>query len=114
MDLKTQSSVGYAFINFIDPMFIPDFYLTFQQIIWSDFMPYCNSNKRGEIVYANMQGMEQIKKGLRDKNIMKKNDNQIKPIIYDQIPVKESDIQEIIHRYTQNPQFIAYFEERLK
>ena len=58
MDLKTQSSVGYAFINFIDPMFIPDFYLTFQQIIWADYMPMCNSNKRGEIVYANMQGME--------------------------------------------------------
>ena len=62
----------------------------------------CNSSKRGEIVYANMQGMEQIKKGLRDKNIMKKNDNQIKPILYDPIPVNQIEIQEIFDRYTNN------------
>lgn len=54
MDLKTQSSVGYAFINFIDPLFILDFYLTFNYIKWSNYMPNCNSGKLGEIVYANM------------------------------------------------------------
>jgi len=85
MDLKTQSSVGYAFINFADPLFILDFFLAFHLIKWSDYMPLCNSNKQGEIVYANMQGIDQIKKGLRDKNIMKKNDNLIKPIILEHV-----------------------------
>jgi hypothetical protein len=58
MDLKTQNSVGYAFINFIDPLFILDFYLSFQRIKWSAFMPNCNSAKLAELVYANMQGIE--------------------------------------------------------
>jgi hypothetical protein len=34
-----------------------------------------------------MQGLDKIKKELKDKNIMKKNDNQIKPIIIDDISV---------------------------
>jgi hypothetical protein len=85
MDLKTQSSVGYAFINFIHPLFILDFYLTFNFIKWSNYMPNCNSGKLGQIVYANMQGMEQIKRGLCDKNVMKKNDYKIKPIILENL-----------------------------
>lgn len=85
MDLKTQCSVGFAFINFVDPLFILDFYLEFNCMRWSDVMPFCNSNKMGEIVYANMQGLDEIKKELLNKNIMKKNDNNIKPIILDHV-----------------------------
>ena len=44
-------------------------------------MPECYSKKHSLIVYANMQGMSEIKKELRDKNIMKKNDKSIKPIL---------------------------------
>jgi len=58
MDLKTQCSVGFAFINMLHPLYILDFYLEFQQIHWSDHVPLCNSTKYGEIVYANVQGIE--------------------------------------------------------
>lgn len=55
-------------------------------------MPFCNSNKMGEIVYANMQGLDEIKKELLNKNIMKKNDNNIKPIILDHMSINPYEI----------------------
>ena len=85
MDLKTQCSVGFAFINMLHPLYILDFYLDFNFMKWSDVVPYCNSNKNAEILYANMQGIDEIKKELRDKNIMKKNDCNIKPLIIDHL-----------------------------
>ena len=109
MDLKTQSSVGYAFINFIDPLFILDFYLTFNYIKWSNYLPNCNSGKLGEIVYANMQGIEQIKKGLKDKNVMKKNDYKIKPILIENLQVNPNDLFEIKFRYRESLPFISYY-----
>ena len=109
MDLKTQSSVGYAFINFIDPLFILDFYLTFNYIKWSNYLPNCNSGKLGEIVYANMQGIEQIKKGLKDKNVMKKNDYKIKPILIENLQVNPNDLFEIKFRYRESLPFIIYY-----
>jgi len=71
-DLKTQCCVGFAFINFVDAIFIVDFYLYFNCIKWSDFIRRCNSNKHCEITYANVQGIDEIKAELMDKNIMKK------------------------------------------
>lgn len=85
MDLKTQCSVGFAFINFVDHLFILDFFLEFQCLKWSETLPNCNSNKHIDIVYANMQGIDDIKKELLNKNIMKKNDSSIKPIIIDDL-----------------------------
>ena len=94
MDLKTQCSVGFAFINFTDALFILDFYLKFHCMKWSDVIKNCNSTKYVEIVYANMQGIDEIKKELLDKNIMKKNDNNIKR--------KRIFILFIFSRYSQN------------
>lgn len=42
-----------------------------------------------------MQGLDKIKKELKDKNIMKKNDNQIKPIIIDDISVQPHVVDQI-------------------
>ncbi len=109
MDLKTQCSVGFAFINFIDHSFILDFYLEFQYMKWSEKIPNCNSNKHVEIVYANMQGIDEIRKELLNKNIMKKNDNSIKPIIIDQLQPQPSQLQDVQYKYFQDTQFIESY-----
>lgn len=99
MDLKTQCSVGFAFINMLHPLYILDFFLEFHQIRWSDHVPLCNSTKHGEIVYANVQGIEQIKQQLYDKNIMKKNDQNIKPIFHEQYRADPLELEQILQRY---------------
>ena len=42
-----------------------------------------------------MQGLTEIKKELNDKNIMKKNDSNIKPIMIENLGVNENDLVEI-------------------
>ena len=44
-DLKTQHSIGFAFINFIHAVYILDFYLEFNCVKWSDYLQNCNSEK---------------------------------------------------------------------
>ena len=95
MDLKTKYNVGFAFINMIHPLFILDFYLEFNAMKWNEKVAECNSQKYCEIMYANMQGLTEIKKELNDKNIMKKNDSNIKPIMIENLAVNENDLVEI-------------------
>ena len=52
-----------------------------------------------EIVYGNVQGLEDIKKELENKNLMKKNDTRIKPIILDHVQTNPLEIQEVRQRY---------------
>ena len=100
IDLQTQCSIGFAFLNMTHPLFILDFYLEFNYFKWQDLYPDCKSTKCCEIVYANMQGMDQIKEELKDKNIMKKHDRNIKPIIMDNVIVNKQQLDEIKHRFT--------------
>ena len=39
MDLQTKNSVGFAFINFLDSMYILDFFLEFNLTKWTDLVP---------------------------------------------------------------------------
>lgn len=82
-DLKTQCGQGFAFINFLDSIFILDFYLEFNCIKWSDKIEKCNSNKYCQITYANVQGIEDIKAELSDKNIMKKTEGNVRPQFFE-------------------------------
>jgi len=113
MDLKTKYNVGFAFINMIHPLFILDFYLEFNAMKWNEKVAECNSQKYCEIMYANMQGLSEIKKELNDKNIMKKNDTNIKPLMIENIEVHESDLIEIKQRCTKNKEFIDVFKKKL-
>ena len=45
-DLKTQGSVGFAFINFVHPVCILRFYHEFQGAFWSALIEGCNSPKK--------------------------------------------------------------------
>lgn len=42
-------------------------------------LPSCKSNKRCDIVYANVQGLDEIKAELRGKEIMKKREQAVRP-----------------------------------
>ena len=78
-DAKTQCGVGFAFVNLTHPLLILDFFLEFHCMKWSEHVEKCQSNKYCEITYANVQGIEEIKDELRDKNVMKKVDEDARP-----------------------------------
>jgi hypothetical protein len=59
-------------VNFIDPIFILDFFLGFQSIEWSHFTSDCKSTKICKLAFANIQGKDELVKHHYDKNIMKK------------------------------------------
>eukprot|EP00002_Diphylleia_rotans_P008219 TRINITY_DN1795_c0_g2_i9.p1 TRINITY_DN1795_c0_g2~~TRINITY_DN1795_c0_g2_i9.p1 ORF type:complete len:271 (-),score=34.98 TRINITY_DN1795_c0_g2_i9:56-805(-) len=52
IDFKNKCNVGYAFINFINPRSISEFYRDFNNKRWEKF----NSEKICEITYARIQG----------------------------------------------------------
>lgn len=62
---------------------------------WADKIEKCNSNKYCEITYANVQGIQEIKKELSDKNVMKKTDADSRPKFFEELEYKKRDIDEI-------------------
>ncbi|CDW82003.1 UNKNOWN [Stylonychia lemnae] len=99
MDLKTQCNVGYAFINFVHPIYILDFFLEFQSIEWQNTTHDCKSVKISKLAFANIQGKDELVQHHFDKNIMKKTEEQIKPLVLESNPVPEEEIKKIKNRY---------------
>jgi RNA recognition motif-containing protein len=58
MDLKEGNNLGYAFINFIHPFYIIDFYLQFECFNWSMALGIqkCKSSKICNVIFAKIQG----------------------------------------------------------
>ena len=81
MDLKTLYNRGYAYINFVHPLYILDFYMEFQGLKWNERFRDCFSPKKCSLFYANIQGKEENMNQLRDKNIMKNNEIGVKPVL---------------------------------
>jgi hypothetical protein len=52
IDFRNRCNVGYAFMNFLDPIFILKFYEEFHGKKWEQF----NSDKVCEVTYARIQG----------------------------------------------------------
>ena len=69
----------------IHPLYILDFFLEFNCIKWSEKIEKCNSNKYCEITYANVQGINEIKAELSDKNIMKKTEGNMRPMFFENL-----------------------------
>ena len=113
IDIKTKFNMGFAFINMTSPIFILDFYLEFNCCRWIDKIQYCNSQKYCEIVYANMQGIQECHKELKNKSIMKKNDKRIKPIFYENMLINPIDVNAIIARYSFDASFKQYYATKL-
>lgn len=57
------------------------------------------------MVYSNLQGIEEIETHLKDKNIMKKDDDKIKPIKIDNKPPSKGRINKIYKKYTTDKKF---------
>jgi len=81
IDLKTFCNRGYAYINFTDPMLLLDFYLEFQSLKWNVLFQSCNSQKTCMLHYAYVQGKDANIAMLANKNIMKKEEEGVRPII---------------------------------
>lgn len=56
IDYENKCNLGFAFINFVDPLHIIDFYDTYKGKKWRRF----NSEKICDLVYAKIQGKEEL------------------------------------------------------
>jgi len=66
MDFKNKCNVGYAFINYIDPRSIVEFYTDFNDKMWPRF----NSVKVCKITYARIQGKLNLIEHFRNSSLM--------------------------------------------
>ena len=114
-DSKTQSGVGFAFINMAHPMLILEFYLEFNCIKWSDRIENCNSNKLCAITYANVQGLQAIKAELSDKSIMKREEDEVKPLFFENnsSDLDHAFISEIKKKFQNDSQLIQMYRQKL-
>jgi len=77
--IKNNSSLGFAFINFIDPMHIVLFYEFFNGKNWKRF----HSTKVCELVYSKLQGKKNLILHFEKGSIMSHTDDK-KPLILQQ------------------------------
>jgi len=77
IDFKNKCNVGYAFINFIYPLSIVQFYRRFHQQKWERF----NSEKVCKISFARIQGKESLVLRFQNSSLMAE-DEKCRPIIF--------------------------------
>jgi len=77
IDFKNKCNVGYAFINFIKPETVADFYEDFNQKKWEKF----NSEKVRQITYARIQGKAAFIDHFRNSSLMYE-DPACRPLIF--------------------------------
>ena len=64
IDLKNGCNVGYAFINFINSVFIIEFYQQFNNKSWECF----NSDKICKLTYGRIQGKQALENNFANMN----------------------------------------------
>jgi hypothetical protein len=77
IDFKNRCNVGYAFINFINPMSICAFYEEFNNKKWEKF----NSEKVCKITYARIQGKHAMVEHFRNSSLMFE-DPKCRPLLF--------------------------------
>ena len=78
LDSDNNCNLGYAFINFIDPLHIIHFYHTFKQRKWKFF----KSHKECDLTFAKFQGKSELTANL-EKNMNKIEDKKKMPMVFD-------------------------------
>ena len=58
MDQKNSANMGYAFINFVHPLYIVDFFKRFKGKRWKCY----NSTKVCDLCYGRIQGKKMLEK----------------------------------------------------
>lgn len=97
IDLKNNCNVGYAFINFVDPIFILPFYEDLNAKSWERF----NSEKICEITYGRIQG----KRSLVENFSYSAETRKVKPLILEVLPYDEEYIETLREQLSYNSQF---------
>lgn len=88
MDQKNNCNVGYAFINFLSPLFIVDFYKKFNGQSWK----YYNSVKICDLKYGRIQGKKQLEKNFSTMQPGNVVSGKVRPYIADFLaPSKEEE-----------------------
>jgi hypothetical protein len=77
IDYKNNCNLGFAFINFVDPMHIIGFYDAFRGKRWRRF----KSDKICELAYAKFQGKEELKTHFLNGSVIKLDSEDKKPVI---------------------------------
>ena len=77
IDFKNKCNVGYAFINFIDPIHIAKFYNEFNGSRWKNF----NSEKVCAVAFARIQGKTSMIARFQNSSLLEK-DNEYRPLLF--------------------------------
>lgn len=77
IDFNNKCNVGYAFINFIDPLNILDFFKEFNNRKWNKF----NSEKICEVRYGRIQGKTTLINHFKNSSVMDV-DEQYRPLLF--------------------------------
>jgi len=77
IDFKNKCNVGYAFINFISPIYILKFYEEFNAHKWEKF----NSEKVCQISYGRIQGKTALMQHFQSSSTICQQDKKVRPLI---------------------------------
>ena len=77
LDYQNNCNLGYAFINFINPLHIIYFYKTFKSRKWLHY----NSYKECDLTFARFQGKSELISNI-EKKFEKNSENKKKPLIF--------------------------------
>ena len=90
IDLKNKCNVGYAFINFINPVYILKFYEEFNGQHWEKF----KSEKICQLAYARIQGHQALLMHFRSYNNMFQQNVKVRPLIFPERRVDPVELAE--------------------
>jgi len=104
IDYLNSCNLGFAFINFVDPMHIIQFFETFRGKKWKRF----NSEKICELAYAKFQGKKDLINHFEKGSVMQFDSVDKKPLILPtpnplpkiEIPLKFLEAFNIIYPYS--------------
>lgn len=102
IDLKNNCNVGYAFINFVDPVFILPFYEDLNGKSWERF----NSEKICEITYGRIQGKRMLVENFSYSAETRK----IKPLILDAPEPSQAAVESLRQSLCLNEYFCGVYQ----
>lgn len=76
MDLALRANVGYAFVNFVSPEVVVEFYRRWHRVRWEQ------SNKTCEIAYGRLQGKTALLHQFRKRNSQATIPHQYRPACF--------------------------------